>query len=457
MFNQIEKYGNAIAVIDSGMEISYEKLSNDADNLAKKVDGRTLTFIVCKNSYPSLLGYVSFLRNRIVPLMINSAMDSEMFDNLRKTYRPSYIWQPKGFCEGDSVFEFEDYELIKESVDFCDLYEELALLLTTSGSTGSPKFVKQTYSNIESNTASIIEYLKMTPEDRAITSLPMSYTYGLSIINSHLTIGASIVLTQAGVTQREFYEAINKYKVNNFGGVPYTYEMLLKMHVERMDLSSIRYLTQAGGKLGKENHQRYIDICEQKGIDFVVMYGQTEATARMSYLPWQDSRKKVGSIGIAIPGGRFEIWDVNNKPVEEANTQGELVYMGPNVTLGYATCREELSSGDERHGLLETGDMAYKDEDGYFYICGRKKRFLKVYGNRINLDEVDAFLKSYGISSVAAGVDDLVTIYHEDGEAEQIIELLSHKLNLNRKAFATVKIDEIPRNEAGKVLYSKLK
>ncbi|MCH5275688.1 MAG: AMP-binding protein [Lachnospiraceae bacterium] len=457
IFEKINENHNAVAVVTENEQITYQRLTEDADRLAAQIGKRCLVFLVCSNTYASLCGYVAFLRNNIVPLLIHHSMDHEMFQRLINTYQPQYIYQPKGFSQGNGIIDQNDYELIPMDTPIPTLHPELALLLTTSGSTGSPKFVKQTYQNISSNAQSIISYLQIESSDRAITTLPMSYTYGLSIINTHLLQGASIVITEATIMQKNFWDLLKQTKANNFGGVPYTYEMLKRIRFERMDLSSLRYITQAGGKLSEELHREFLQICKQRGFRFIIMYGQTEATARMSYLPWEYSMDKIGSIGIAIPGGRFILKDVGGEEISESNTVGELVYSGDNVTMGYALSREDLSVGDELHGILETGDMAYRDEDGYYYIVGRKKRFLKVYGNRLNLEEVDALLREGGFEAVTAGEDNHVIIYAVNGEAADIIRFISEKTRLNQQAFEVRHIAAIPRSESGKILYKELK
>lgn len=457
IFLQIDKYQDEIAVICKNQKYTYRELVSDTERFVENIGGRTLIFLVCSNTYPSLVGYVGCLRNDIVPLMINHTMNPEMFNNLVNIYKPSYLWQPKGFSEGNSEYDFCGYELIKMPNQSYPMVEDLALLLTTSGSTGSPKYVKQSYKNIESNAASIIEYLGIRGDDRAITTLPMSYTYGLSIINTHLIQGGSVVLTDTPIVKKEFWEELNKYGANNFGGVPYTYETLKRLRFERMNVPSLRYITQAGGKLGQELHTLFADICEKKGIEIIVMYGQTEATARMSYLPWNISKEKAGSIGIAIPGGVFSLIDVDDKEITEANVVGELVYHGENVTMGYATSGYDLDKPDERAGVLKTGDMAYRDGDGFYYIAGRKKRFLKIYGNRLNLDEVDGMMQKAGYEAVASGTDNHVQIYSVDKNGQEIIDFLVKQTGLNRHAFEVNYIEKIPRNESGKVLYTELK
>jgi acyl-CoA synthetase (AMP-forming)/AMP-acid ligase II len=215
-------------------------------------------------------------------------------------------------------------------------------------------------------------------------------------------------------------------------------------------------MTQAGGKLTPELHGEFAAYAEKNGKHFVVMYGQCEATARMGYLPADKAVEKNGSMGIAIPGGRFTLIDVNGDVITEPHMTGELVYDGDNVTLGYAECGEDLARGDERNGHLQTGDMAQFDEDGYYYIVGRKKRFLKIYGNRVNLDEMDILIKGQfgAINCVCAGVDDHMYIFLTDAScADAVKDFVVAKTKLNPAAFKTVLIDEIPKNDAGKPLY----
>jgi len=256
--------------------------------------------------------------------------------------------------------------------------------------------------------------------------------------------------------ERTFWNMLKTHKATTFGGVPYTYEMLKKLRFERMELPHLRYLTQAGGKLPPELCAEFIEACERKGIEFIVMYGQTEATARMAYLPWKYAKAKSGSMGIAIHGG--ELWLVGDDGVRVTSSGmvGELIYKGENVTPGYAENRFDLRKGDERGGVLETGDMAYFDEDGFHYIVGRKKRFLKIFGSRVNLDEVEGFLKHAGFDCAVAGTDDKMRIFTTSEKTEDVRQFLLNGTGINPAGFSVTKISAIPRNSSGKVLYSEL-
>ncbi len=463
IFDKLQDFGSQIALVDDKKnEITYRELTIQADQITNNMKSRSIVFSMCQNSIESVTGYVGFLRNDIVPVLLSSDIDVSLFDILCETYAPAYIWCPKEKAamakNTKCIYEYRHYVLLETNFtqDY-SLNEELALLLTTSGSTGSPKLVRQSKENLISNTKSIVEYLKILNTDRAITTLPMNYTYGLSILNTHLYCGATMILTEASLMNKEFWTLIKEQKATTFGGVPYIYEILKKLRFSEMDLPSLRYLTQAGGKLSKEMAEEFNDICVKKKIQMIIMYGQTEATARMSYLPWENAAKKAGSIGIAIPGGKFELIDTDDKIIYDTECTGELIYYGDNVTLGYAENRWDLSKGDENNKRLCTGDMAKRDKDGFYYIVGRKKRFLKIFGNRVNLDEVESLLKREEIENVCVGTDDHMRIYITDPQKESIVKqyIINHT-KISSRGFTVHLIEKIPRNESGKVLYSAL-
>lgn len=461
-YNDLEQYRNRIAVVNEDEhEFTYNDLIETGNKITSEIKERSLVFLVCENCFESIAAYVGFLRKKIVPILINPKIDDSMLSFLIKSYEPQYIFCKKDWhADGEEMLSINDYRLLKTGCNSMPvLNPELAVLITTSGSTGSPKLVMQSYKNITANANSIAEYLEIDKDDRAITTMPMSYTYGLSIIQSHLLHGARIIVTEKTLMDKGFWQLLKSQKATTFGGVPYIYEMLKRLRFARMDLPSLKYITQAGGKLSKELAAEFSDICKAKGIKLIVMYGQTEATARMSYLPWEYAISKAGSMGIAIPGGKFKLIDVNGNEITEPEVAGELVYEGDNVTLGYALCLADLSNEDQRHGVLKTGDVAKRDEDGFYYIVGRLKRFLKIFGNRVNLDEIEGLLKTEGFECACAGKDDKLKIYivtTDRNVLKKAVEFISEKTGLNKVAFSAVSIDEIPRNSSGKVQYSKL-
>ncbi len=461
---KFSKHNDRCALQDEfGNEISYKTLNSETRSLFDALGRRCLLFSFCRNEIGSVIGYTAFLNHGIVPVLLNSHIDRQMAHDLIRTYKPDYLWIPEDQVEQfpgmEMVYSAWHYALLK-TVDenAYRLNEDLALLLTTSGSTGSPKFVRQSYENVLDNASAIAQYLALDEMERPITTLPMNYTYGLSIINSHLLVGATVLLTDKGLMQKEFWHFFKEAGATSFGGVPYTYEMLDKLRFYRMKLPALRTMTQAGGKILPELHEKFARYAEEQGKKFVVMYGQCEATARMGYLPPEKALEKKGSMGIAIPGGKFHLIGTGGTEVLAPYKTGELVYEGKNVTLGYAECGEDLAKGDERHGILETGDLAQFDEDGYYYIVGRKKRFLKIYGNRVNLDEIERLIKGAFETEVAStGIDDHMYIFVTDGSLEwQIREFIVEKTKLNPAAFKVLTIQEIPKNDAGKTLYKEL-
>jgi len=415
----IDKYGLQVAIIaDDGRRLTYAELAELVQEKAKSLQRGVLQFCMCRNTVESIVEYLACLEAGAPVVLLDATKDAETIENLRQIYRPG-----ETRCHAD-----------------------LAVCLTTSGSTGSPKLVRLTLKNILANAESIAEYLRIDNNERPITMLPMYYSYGLSIINSHLLKGATILLTDKTYAQREFWNFLRTYEATSMSGVPYTWEMLRRLRFMRMDLPSVKTMTQAGGKLNADIALEYIRWAKTQNKQFIVMYGQTEATARMSYLPWESAEEKSASIGIAIPRGTFSLAE-----------DGELIYEGANVSMGYAECAEDLLKGDENHGVLHTGDMARVDEDGFYYIVGRKKRFVKVWGNRCNLDQIEQLVKPITTSCACAGVDDHITVFvTQEGLEKEIKDLLSAKTGLNPIAFAVKVIAAIPVKESGKIDYQLL-
>ena len=351
------------AFVTSKNEVyKYGDISSLSSELGQYLHPHSLVFILCSNTIGSIIGYVSSLQMSTVPLLLSKEIDKTLLKNLLNKYSPRYMWIPNemicDFGNHEVLFSSHEYSLLKLEENIISLPTNLALLLTTSGSTGSPKLVRLSKENIIDNAKSIAQYLNINQKERAITSLPMHYSYGLSVINSHLVSAATVLLTEYSYIQREFWDFAVEQKATSFSGVPFTYEILKKMRFWNRNLPSLKTLTQAGGKLNNELIEYFAQNARLRGIDFYVMYGQTEATARMSYLPCQYTIEKLGSIGKAIPGGEFEIR--NDSIISDVDTIGELVYKGKNVSLGYAECLDDLMRGDDNKGVLYTGDLAYR-------------------------------------------------------------------------------------------------
>ena len=460
MFDFSSFLSNKAFITEDHHVYTYADLLGLSERFSEHLVPRSLIFIGCENSLESIVAYVSCLRSGVVPLLLSRDVPDETLYHLEAIYHPRYCWFPSRrdlLVKGKEKYSLGGYSLIQYDGDSPVLPEGLALLLTTSGSTGSPKLVRLSHDNLKSNACSIIEYLKITSSEKAITSLPMYYSYGLSVLNSHLLAGATLLLTDKSYVQREFWKFVLEEKATSFAGVPFTYEILKKMRFEKFLPSSVKVMTQAGGKLNSSLIKFFSEYARLHDIRFYVMYGQTEATARMSYLPAEYTLNKVGSVGVAIPGGHFSLIDEDGMRIVSPNVEGELVYEGSNVFWGYAESLDDLFKGDENKGILYTGDLAYVDSEGFYYISGRKKRFLKLYGNRISLDFVESIVKDHCQECACVGSDDKLIVYVTDlDKIDSIKSVLSNRVLINPSAYEVRFIGKIPRTDSGKIIYSDL-
>ena len=458
----IESKSSALVDDDSNKSYSFLDLKNETDEIADKLrsDSKKLIFSFCDNSVKSIIFYLSALRSGNSIFLANFRMNSELKNRLITIYKPEIIFSvdeiSEKFSGYDKVIINEEFSLyLSANFQNKSPHQDLAVLLSTSGTTGSPKLVKLSYKNIQSNAESIAEYLNIDESEKPITSLPMSYSFGLSVINSHLLKGASILCSNKSMVMREFWSTFNLQKCTSFSGVPYNYQMLQRLKFDKMYLPTLRTMTQAGGRLSEEFVKYFYETAVSKKINFLVMYGQTEATARISYVPFEKLGNKIGSIGIAIPGGEIKIF-TEGKEISSPSEHGELVYFGNNVMMGYAESRDDLSKGDELNGVLHTGDIAYKDTDGFYYITGRLKRFIKLFGLRVNLDEVEKMLENQFSCSVACyGSDDSLKVLIETHS--DISEVAKKKIidiyKIHHSVVSVKCVDSIPVTVSGKKDY----
>lgn len=425
--------------------ITYKKLSRKVQLRIQEIGNhRELILLKAENNLDFLISYLACLNSNNPAIIIDESLEQGQLDFIIQTYKPNKIIHRKKILTHSSY---------KHSFD-----NALSILLSTSGSTGSPKLVKLSKENLNHNATAISQYLGLFNNETAITSMPLSYSYCLSILNSHLLVGASIVLTDESVISRNFWDLIKFFKVSSFSGVPYMYQILKKINVDRFDISSIRYFTQAGGKLDIDTYDYFSKKTQQMQKDFFIMYGQTEATARMSYLEPSMIDIKKGSIGKAIPGGSLKLIDADGNKITDHNITGQITYSGKNVMLGYANNLNELSSANSQNYILKTGDIGYFDKDGYFYVVGREKRFLKIYGLRYSLDQIDLALSKLNINLISSGVDDKLIIFtdYKNPDIPMIKNLIYKKFKINANTINVEVLGEIPRSVNGKVDYQKL-
>lgn len=459
-FWSLAQEADRIAILDdSDRQETYGSLAALADRMAEQLPTgpkRCLGFLVFANQIDAVALYLGALRSGgHVPLLLDGALHPDLLDHLAGSYRPEWIaaakgrHAPGGYRRAAGTREVDIF-VPEAGFDRGDLAPELGLLLSTSGSTGSPKLVKLSHRALAVNAASIVEYLGLRPDDRAVATLPLAYSFGMSILNSHLLAGGSYLLTDRTVLTRDFWTLAAEMKVTSLSGVPSTFEMLRRVGLDKRGLAHLRMLTQAGGKLRDEVIGEFEQLARRCGWQFWVMYGQTEAAPRISYVPADRLADKIGSIGIPVPGGELEADSVT----------GELVYRGENVMMGYATSREELAQGDVCAGLLRTGDIGRRDPEGYFYITGRLKRMIKLSGTRTSLDEIERFLAArFDVPVACVGEDESLSVVvagSDEPSDKDLRALLREIFGLSPGLVRTYRRQELPLLTSGKLDYASL-
>lgn len=453
-WNLTHPANNTAAVLQNGTKISYGELNSQSNAIGETLGprgDRSFGFILCRNNLECLAAYLGALRSRQAICLLDAEISPELADSLIASYQPDFVFSlDERVLAGYTLATAPFGLLYRRPHGRCELplAPELALLLATSGSTGSPKLVRLTLENLAANARAIVSYLRLTAEDRGLASLPMSYSYGLSVINSHLLAGAALLVPSDSFLQRGYWDFVSAQRPSSLAGVPYHYEVMLRTRMLERELPGLKVLTQAGGRLSPDRVCQVGELSFRRGWQFFVMYGQTEATARIAYLPPDRLLEKPDSIGVAIPEGRLSL---------DRDT-GELLYAGPNVMLGYAETRHDLAKGDELRGQLRTGDLAKCDEEGLYYIVGRLKRFLKIHGRRFNLDELEEAVARHAHGPVACfGLDDHIVVAIERDEAEpEVAEVLQHLFKIHPTAFRVVKVPLIPRFPNRKINYQAL-
>lgn len=432
--DHLRKHGDRIAVMTASAQVSYSELADRVDRFAGGLGTRRqLVLIETRNDLSTLVGYLGVLAGGHVAIPVPAAGDHS---HILATYRPDVV------IDGSGVHV--------RSEGAHALHDDLALLLSTSGSTGSPKLVRLSRANLIANATSIAGYLGIDETDRAATTLPMSYCYGLSVVHSHLLVGAALILTERSVADPEFWELFARHRGTSFAGVPYTFELLDRIGFTSMDLPHLRYVTQAGGKMSPERVRRYATAARDRGWQLFVMYGATEATARMAYLPPDLARERPTAIGVPIPGGEFSIEPVEDWP---DTSSGELVYRGANVMMGYAHGPGDLVL-DAGPDVLRTGDIARRGADGLYEVVGRRSRFVKIYGLRIDLQRLETSLRDAGIPALCTDSGDrLAVVATAEHEPDEVRRTAAGAAGLPPAVVDVACVPELPKLPSGKPDY----
>ena len=438
--SHLAEHGSRAALVTADRVLTYAELDQRVQAGSDLLGiSRRLVLLRVDNSIQAVVNYLAALRGGH-PVVLAPADNDQAVSRLIAAFDPDVVLGA-GTSEPES----------RREATIHDLHPDLAVLLATSGSTGSPKLVRLSHRNIESNASAISDYLRLTPADRAITSLPLHYSYGLSVLNSHLSAGASVVLTDFSVVDGCFWNLFRSTGATSFAGVPHTFDLLDRVGFESLPLPTLRYVTQAGGRMAPGTVRRYAEHGARSGWELYVMYGQTEATARMAYLPPHLATTHPETIGVPIPGGSLTV----DSP--DARGVGELVYRGDNVMLGYAEGPADLALA-ETVSELRTGDLGRVTESGMYEVVGRKSRFVKVFGLRIDLDSVERQLADCGFNAACTGDDTgLMIAVEAPGDATRASEILIRDLGLPRSHIHVHRTDRLPRLSGGKADYATLR
>lgn len=387
---RLAAFGDAPALLSSDEILSYAELDARVDAALDRLGHeRRLVLLQGENTIDSVVNYLAALRGGHPVILVDTGRFVSAGD-LRARFDPDVVVGPD---------LWEEHRLATRHA----LHPELRLLLSTSGSTGSPKLVRLSATNLQSNATAIADYLKLTGADRGVTSLPLAYSYGLSVLHSHLEVGAGVVLTRRSVVEPDFWSLVRSRSVTSFAAVPHTFALLDRAAEPWYSVPSLRYVTSAGGRLDPGEVCRLTTLGRRHGWQLYVMYGQTEATARMAYLDPADAVAHPDCIGRAIPGGALRI----DKPADDG--VGELIYSGPNVMMGYAEAAGDLAT-DPTLTELRTGDLGRQRDDGLLQVVGRTSRFAKLLGHRIDLDRVQSVLSAFDRTLVCLSDDEQLLV-----------------------------------------------
>lgn len=456
--------GDSRAVFDgnTGEWYTRERLGASVYDFADRLQfpRKALGFLFLQNDAPSLISYLASVEAGHAVATLNPDLDDALKARLIALFKPDFLVAPRpheplaGYREARSPFP--GLVLLRsETPNRYAIHPDLSLLLSTSGSTGSPKLVRLTWHNISFNARQVMQVMSLTDRDRTMITAPIFNGLALSAIHTMMLCGGSLALTRARVVSREFWNTVRDSECNSIGGTPFFYGTLDRLDLNTLQVPSLINFLQAAGFFPAHLARKFHEIAQSRGGALRLMYGQSEAATRMAHVGPEWLPENSRSIGIVVPGGRLWVQNEGREcaPMEE----GEIYYHGENVMMGYAFDPEDLCKGDELGGTLATGDMGYRDARGLFYITGRRARFAKVFGWRVGLDEVEELLSPVATVAAVCEADRVVIYAEQPGDAlSQAVDVLAFRLRLHRAGFEIRAIDEIPRLANNKVNYRAL-
>lgn len=463
------------AVYDDGNDswLTREELRTASHDLAKQIasEQKRLVFLLCGVNSETIIGLLGAAAAGHATALVDPALPEHLMTGLIESYQPELILGARGLAEKfpdvingkvavssvHSRADVVEWIASDSGTSFPPIDPALQLLLSTSGTTGSQKYVRLSRDAVVANAGQIAEALAIDERSVGIAHLPLHYSYGLSVVTSHLTSGGRLCLINDSITSPSFWSKIENVGGSHFPGVPFHYVALARLGAGLVP-NSVKTFTQAGGALDLRVQTKIREWAAQRSGQFFVMYGQTEASPRMATLQHADHSRKAGSVGVALAGGRFSIVDDHGAPMP-TDAVGTVIYEGPNVMSGYAMSRADLGKGDEMKGRLETGDLGRLDAEGFLYLTGRTKRFAKIAGYRLGLDEIEKEL--FSVCPVAClDLGEKIAVAHEQESETALkgrVRELADSYKVPSSSFALRKVPQIPRASSGKIDYARLK
>jgi len=457
-------------LLPDGTVVSYGHLARLVRSAQRQLDRPAKALVVVEEprTVRGVVGYLAALCSGHAVMLIEHGSERVWADVIA-SYRPELLvlepgGQPAGLAQGWGYCRRAGVALpvwlqAAGGGSGTTIHPDLAMLIRTSGSLGVPKTVRLSYASLRANAVAIAEALAIRPGHRALASLPLDFSFGLSVLNSHLAAGAATGLTSVAPSSAEFWWCADQMRVTCVAAVPATFQFLRARRWDPRDHHDLRRLQQSGSALDNATAAHFGQLMRAVGGDLVVMYGQTEATARITYLPPELLGERLGSVGIAVPGGSVRICGPDGTPVPDGQV-GAVVYEGPNVMMGYARSRADLASGDTKHGVLRTGDLGCL-RDGFLYLSGRADRQVKALGLRVDLDQVELAFASLGIAAaVVPGPGERFQVVVERSAADVAAgycRSVAAGLGLPGAAMVVAAVAAIPRTPRGKVDYAAVR
>ncbi len=459
MFWNLDKIDREkLAAVDEDNSVTFDQVLTDIEQISSIVNERCVVMMLCENSVGAFIGYSAFTYAGCMVIVLEASVRKSFCQHMIEKYRPQYIWTHSSLMkefEFENILQLYGYCLLRTDYNSYKLNTEGGVILSTSGSTGDIKCVQLGYAQMEEHAKALSTEIGFEKDDSAITTMPMAFVYTLSFINFHIMKGATLILTNRSVMEKQFWDLFDAYRPTCISGLNLHYEMLNLMKFFDKDCDHMKIFTQGGDVFSPEMREKVQQYCGKYGKKCFILYGQTETGGTCASLPLEEDRGK-NCIGKPIGSGTFELAD------PDESGKGELIYHGKCAMLGYVTGAYDLEFVSDNNKKILTGDIVTRDGNGYYYICGRKKRIVKLNGRRINLDDIETFVKKLLDTEECACIGGkekvwiVLTKKYDKLQENWTKAKAKEFLGLPRLEVDFIYMNSLIRNDTGKILYAKI-